>query len=155
MRLIGPTRWERAKIYIRVTFLGFLPRFTPSPGFLPEYPQSPRLDVGYRFKNSSETRFEPATFRLTVVRPTTGFHGSQSPSCPIQSSGTSIFASLPSLPTDSMGLRSWQFLLPPSFSLPRKIEHFFPLIALERIRMNQHCSPPLPLSTRQTIGLRV
>jgi hypothetical protein len=51
-----------------VAFLGILPSFTPSPGFLPRYPQ---LKVGLQVEKSSVTRFESATSRLAVMRPTT------------------------------------------------------------------------------------
>jgi hypothetical protein len=54
---------EREREYnsIFVTFLVFLPGFTLSPGSLPEV----------QIYISSETRFEPATCRLTVLRSTT------------------------------------------------------------------------------------
>jgi hypothetical protein len=42
-----------------------------SKAFLPRYPQSPQLQVGLQVKKSSVMRFEPANFRLAVMRPTT------------------------------------------------------------------------------------
>jgi hypothetical protein len=56
----------------RRIFLGILPSLTPFPGFLPVYLQSRRLQVSrVQIENLSESRFELATFRSTVLYPTT------------------------------------------------------------------------------------
>jgi hypothetical protein len=59
----------RDLLFMCVTFVGFLPSFTPPPGFLPMYPRTPvrRLQI----EKPSGTRFEPATFPSTVICPTT------------------------------------------------------------------------------------
>jgi hypothetical protein len=52
-------RWERERVSFRLC------------GIPPRVPTKPAAASTVQIEKSSETRFEPVTFRLTVVRPTT------------------------------------------------------------------------------------
>jgi hypothetical protein len=79
-------RGERIKFHLfnhsGLIILGFLPNFTSSPRVLSNFTSSPEFspgthkahvcnEAGCRLIKSSGSKFEPATCRLIVVRPTT------------------------------------------------------------------------------------
>jgi hypothetical protein len=64
-RLIGIDTVREGMVFI------CLPGITPQLYYFPRYPQSTQLQVGLQVEKSSVTRFEPATIRFAVMRPTT------------------------------------------------------------------------------------
>jgi len=64
--------YANRKVRFHSIFLGFLLTFTPSPGFLPRYPQFSRLQISrVQAETPKGLEFDPAAFGLTVVCPTT------------------------------------------------------------------------------------